>query len=169
MKRKTWLAAAIVLVAVTVAGGVVVMSRAGQATPAAHESPTNTARAQMGELSAMVSLDGVLTYRARPDGSPYAVINQAGGTYTKLPDDGDKVDCGDVLYRVDDNPVVLLCGAVPAYRDLRIGDRGNDVRQLNRNLHALGYDKDAEIDLGDHDFTWQTQKALRQFQHDKGA
>lgn len=47
----------------------------------------------------MVSMDGTLTYRARSDGSPYSAINRARGTYTKLPDDGDKVDCGDVLYR----------------------------------------------------------------------
>ena len=66
----------------------------------------------------MVSLDGTLTYRARSDGSPYSVINQARGIYTKLPDDGDKVDCGDVFYRVGDDPVLLLCGMVPAYRDL---------------------------------------------------
>ena len=81
-------------------------------------------------------LAGTLTYRARSDGSPYSVINQARGTYTELPDAGDEVDCGDVLYRVDDDPVLLLCGAVPAYRDLHDGDEGNDVRQLNRNLHA---------------------------------
>ena len=96
----------------------------------------------------MVSLDGTLTYRARSDGSPYSVINQARGTYTELPDDGDKVDCGDVLYRVDDDPVLLLCGTVPAYRDLRRGDEGKDVRQLNRNLHGsattpVAIDRDA--------------------------
>ena len=44
------------------------------------------------------------------------MINQARGTYTKLPEAGDKVDCGDVLYRVDEHPVLLLCGTVPAYR-----------------------------------------------------
>ena len=88
----------------------------------------------------MVSLDGILTYRARSDGSPYSAINQARGIYTKLPDEGDKVDCGDVLYRVDDDPVLLLCGTVPAYRDLDSGDKGKDVRQLKRNLRALGYD-----------------------------
>ena len=51
------------------------------------------------------------------------MINQARGTYTELPDVGDKVDCGDVLYRVDDKPVLLLCGTVPAYRDLRRATR----------------------------------------------
>ena len=99
----------------------------------------------------MVSQDGTLTYRARSDGSPYSVINQAGGTYTELPDDGDKVDCGDVFYRVDNKPVLLLCGTVPAYRDLHSGDVGNDVRQLNRNLHQLGYDAKAGVDIDPDD------------------
>ena len=139
-----------------------------QATPAAQEPPANTAKVEQGELSAMVSLDGTLTYRARSDGSPYSVINQARGIYTKLPDDGDKVDCGDVLYRVDDDPVLLLCGTVPAYRDLHSGDAGKDVRQLNRNLHTLGYDADAGIDPDDNDFTWKTEQALKELQHDKG-
>ena len=171
MMQKTWvLAAAAVLVAATATGGVVAMSGAEQATPAAQAPPANTVKVERGELSSMVSLDGTLTYRARPDGSPYAAINQARGTYTKLPDEGSKVDCGDVLYRVDDDPVVMLCGAVPAYRDLDEGDKGNDVRQLNRNLHKLGYDADAdiEIDPDDNDFTWKTEKALKKLQHDKG-
>ena len=134
------LAGAAVLVAVAATGGAVAMSGAKHATPAAQESPVNTAKVEKGKLAAMVSLDGTLTYRARSDGSPYAVINQARGTYTKLPDVGDKVGCGDVFYRVDDQPVLLLCGTVPAYRDLHSGDAGNDVRQLNPNLHTLGYD-----------------------------
>jgi peptidoglycan hydrolase-like protein with peptidoglycan-binding domain len=166
VKRKRWVrAAAAALIAVTVTGGVVVMSSAKQATPVAQEPPANTVKVQMGRLSSMVSLDGTLTYRARPDGSAYTVINQAGGTYTKLPDEGDKVGCGDVLYRVDDDPVLLLCGSVPAYRDLGMGDKGNDVRQLNRNLRELGYDADP----GDHEFTWKTQEALEKLQHDKGS
>ena len=82
----------------------------------------------------MVSQYGTLAYRARSDGSPYAVINRARGTYTKLPEAGDKVDCGDVLYRVDDKPVLLLCGSTPAYRSLSEGERGPDVSELNANL-----------------------------------
>jgi peptidoglycan hydrolase-like protein with peptidoglycan-binding domain len=170
VKRKTWLlAAAAVLVAATIAGGVVVMSTsAEQTTAAAQELPANTVEVEKGDLSSMVSLDGTLTYRARSDGSPYSAINQASGTYTKLPDEGDKADCGDVLYRVDDDPVLLLCGTVPAYRDLDTGDDGNDVRQLNRNLHELGYDAEAAIDPDEGDFTWKTAKALEKLQHDKG-
>jgi peptidoglycan hydrolase-like protein with peptidoglycan-binding domain len=171
VKRKTWvLAGAAVLVAVTATGGVVVMSSAKQATPAAQEPPANTMKVEKGKLSAMVSLDGTLTYRARSDGSPYSAINHARGIYTKLPDDGDKVDCGDVFYRVDDDPVLLLCGTVPAYRDLHTGDVGEDVRQLNGNLHQLGYDAAAGVDIDpdDNHFTSNTEKALEVLRHDKG-
>jgi hypothetical protein len=158
MRWKTWvLAAAAVLVVAAVTGGVVVGSSANQATPSAQATPANTARVEKGKLSAMVSQDGVLTYRARSDGSPYSVINRAGGTYTELPESGDKVGCGGQLYRVDDKPVLLLCGTVPAYRALRRGDVGNDVRQLNRNLHELG-----------STFTLKTEAALKKLQHDKG-
>jgi peptidoglycan hydrolase-like protein with peptidoglycan-binding domain len=165
VKRKTWvLAGAAVLAAVAATGGAVVASGSEEATPAAQEPPANTVNVEKGELSAMVSLDGTLTYRARSDGSPYSAINRAGGTYTKLPEEGEKVDCGDVFYRVDDDPVLLLCGTVPAYRDLDTGDAGKDVRQLNRNLHELGYDADPE----ENGFTWQTEEALEKLQDDKG-
>lgn len=167
MKRTTWvMAGAALLVAVTATGGVVVASGSQEGAPTAQQPPANTVKVEKGELSAMVSQDGTLTYRARSDGSPYPVINRARGTYTKLPADGDKVDCGDVLYRVDDDPVLLLCGAVPAYRDLDIGDRGKDVRQLNRNLHKLGYD--VGIDSDGNEFTWRTEEALRKLQRDRG-
>jgi hypothetical protein len=127
MRRKTWaMAAAVVLAAAAATGGVVVASSADQATPTPQELPANTATVKRGELSAMVSLDGTLTYRARSDGSPYSVINQARGTYTKLPNSGDKIGCGDVLYRVNNKPVLLLCGSTPAYRSLSQGDSGPD-------------------------------------------
>jgi HlyD family secretion protein len=80
-----------------------------------------TAPVQRGELAAMVSVNGTLTHRARPDGSPYSVINHARGIYTKLPAEGDTVRCGAVLYRVDNDAVRLRCGARPAFRALRKG------------------------------------------------
>jgi peptidoglycan hydrolase-like protein with peptidoglycan-binding domain len=169
MKRKAWvLAGAAFLTAAAATGGVVAMSSAEQATPTPVQSPANTAEVERGKLSDRVSQAGILTFRARSDGSPYSAINQAHGIYTKLPGEGDNVDCGDVLYRVDDDAVLLLCGAVPAYRDLDTGDEGKDVRQLNRNLHALGYDADADIGPDDNDFTWKTEAALKKLQDAKG-
>jgi hypothetical protein len=136
--------------------GVVALSGAEPATPAAQAPAPSTVAVADGPLASTVSLNGVLTYRARRDGAPYTAINQARGVYTQLPGEGDEVGCGDVLYRVDDDPVRLLCGSVPAYRDLGMGDHGKDVRQLNRNLHALGRD----VDPRDDTFTWRTREAL---------
>jgi peptidoglycan hydrolase-like protein with peptidoglycan-binding domain len=170
--RKRWVLTVAAVVAVaTIIASVAAISSANQANPAAQQPAVNTAKVERGRLSAMVSMYGILTYRGQADGSPYAVINQARGTYTKLPDGGDKVGCGDVFYRVNDNPVLLLCGTVPAYRGLQVGEVGNDVRQLNQNLHALGYDAAARVAVSpnDNNFTAQTQKALQALQHDKGA
>ena len=169
MTRSRWTLAA---VAVLVAGvcGVVAVSGADHPAAAAGPPAARTEKVEKGELSAIVSGAGTLTYRARSDGSPYAVVNQAGGVYTQLPDAGDKVGCGGVLYRVDNRPVVLLCGTVPAYRALHVGVAGPDVRQLNRNLHQLGYDADAHvrIDPADNAFTSKTERALRALQRKKG-
>jgi hypothetical protein len=168
MRKTRLIAGATVLVAVTATGGVVAMSSAKQATTATQEPPANTATVERGKLSDMVSRYGTLTYRARSDGSPYSVINRARGTYTKLPDDGDKIDCGDVLYRVNDNPVLLLCGSTPAYRSLSRGDSGRDVAELNANLVDLGYATRAQLDPSSHDFSSETASALEKLQSGLG-
>src|SRR5204862_7902493 len=81
VKRKTWvLAGAAVLVAVTATGGVVVMSSAKQATPAAQEPPANTVKVEKGDALGQGLPGWDPAFRARSDGSPYAVINQARGT-----------------------------------------------------------------------------------------
>jgi hypothetical protein len=147
VKRKTWvLAGAAVMAAAIATCGVVATSGAKQAAPATPEPRTNTAKVEKGELSATVSLAGTLTYQAQSDGSPYSVINQAQGTYTKLPDLGQVISQGQVLYRVDDSPVVLLYGSTPAYRTLSVGAAGVDVAQLNADLVALGYATPAQLD-----------------------
>jgi hypothetical protein len=151
---------ALAVVAATV--GVVVLSGGGRATAAASAqvASASTATVRKGKLSAAISQDGTLAYRARPDGSPFSAINHARGTYTELPDPGDEVGCGGVLYRVDDRPVLLLCGTVPAYRDLRRGDRGKDVRQLNRALHVRGAGRA---------FTAKTKQALETLERRRGV
>ena len=167
-RKHLLLAGAAVLAAVTAIGGVVAVSGAEQASPAAQES-VNTAVVERGKLSDLVSQYGILTYRGRSDGSPYAVINRARGTYTKLPIAGDKVDCGAVLYRVNDKPVLLLCGSTPAYRSLSKGDRGPDVRQLNANLVHLGYATRPRLQPSFDRFGSETASALERLQSRLGA
>jgi hypothetical protein len=145
--------------------GVVAVSGGDHPAAAAGTPAANTEKVERGALSALVSGAGTLTYRARPDGSPFVAVNQADGVYTQLPEPGARVRCGGVLYRVDDRPVLLLCGTVPAYRALRVGVSGPDVRQLNRNLHRLGYDADPSADA----FTSDTEQTLSVLQRKKGA
>jgi hypothetical protein len=161
MRRKGWmLAGAGVLVGVAATGGVVVLSGGQEATAAPAVASVSTAPVQKGKLSAAVSQDGILSYRARPDGSSFSAINHARGTYTELPEVGDKLDCGGVLYRVNDSPVLLLCGTLPVYRALHLGDDGQDVRQLNRSLLVRG--------VGGA-FTTKTQSALEALQRRRGV
>ena len=144
--------------AAVAAAALVAVSCGKHASSTAPQTPVNTAKVEKGRLSAVVSLSGILTYR-----SPSSVINRARGTYTEMPAAGHKANCGDVLYRVDEHPVLLLCGTVPAYRDLHAADRGRDVWQLNRNLRRLGYHAGSGAV-----FTPKTGRALRALQHRKG-
>jgi hypothetical protein len=165
VKRKTWVLAGAAVVAAAIATGVVVAtSGVKQAAPAALERPANTAKVEKGELSATVSLAGTLTYRAQSDGSPYSVINQAQGTYTKLPELGQVISRGQVLYRVDDSPVLLLYGSTPAYRTLSAGAAGADVAQLNADLAALGYATSAQLDPTSSSFGPATTTAMEKLQ-----
>jgi hypothetical protein len=97
MTRKTWVLAGAAVLAALIAGGVVLIPSSTPATPAAQEPAVNTATVELGRLSAMVSEDGTLTYSAQAGGSPYSVINQASGTYTKLPVPGQGISQGQVL------------------------------------------------------------------------
>jgi peptidoglycan hydrolase-like protein with peptidoglycan-binding domain len=76
---------------------------------------------------------------------------------------------GRSLYDVDDAPAAwLLYGSLPAWRDFTpwMSD-GDDVRQLERNLRALGYDPDHDMTIDD-DWTAATTAAVVRFQDDRG-
>jgi peptidoglycan hydrolase-like protein with peptidoglycan-binding domain len=146
MMRTIWaLPAATVLAAAAVTGGVLVTSGGKAASAAARPLPGGTTQVEKRTLSAMVSQGGILTFRARSDGSPYSVINQAHGTYTQLPTLGQVIRQGHPLYRVDATPVVLLHGSTPAYRTLSAGATGPDVAELNADLVALGYASSSQL------------------------
>lgn len=131
--------------------------------------PTSRATVKRGPLSSQVNSSGTLGYAAQADGSPYAVLNQATGAYSALPAVGQVVRCGQVLYRVSDNPVALLCGGTPMYRSLSEGDSGPDVKELNANLVALGYATKADLDPTSDYFSSETAYALEQLQGKLGV
>ena len=75
---------------------------------------------------------------------------------------------GDVLYVRDDQPVVLLPGAVPAWRTMTVDDVGVDVAQLEAALLGLGYGTEAEFTVDDT-FTTATAAIVERWQADLGV
>jgi peptidoglycan hydrolase-like protein with peptidoglycan-binding domain len=104
------------------------------AGPAHSNLPPQTGKVTRQTLADTQSKDGELGY-----GSATTVAGRLAGTVTGLPSSGSTLERGQALYRVDNTPVVLLYGALPAYRALSAGTKGVDVKQFEENLYALGY------------------------------
>lgn len=166
MSRRTWVLVAVIVVAAVVAISAVAVTSGGNPASAAgrQEPQVSTMQVQRRTLSATVPQDGTLTYRAQADGSPYAVINEAHGTYTELPMPGQVIDQGHVLYRISDDPVVLLYGQTPAYRTLSAGMTGPGVAELNTDLVALGYASSAQLRSTPRTFGSATTAAVEKLQ-----
>jgi peptidoglycan hydrolase-like protein with peptidoglycan-binding domain len=86
------------------------------------------------------------------------------GVLTWIAPVGSTVKRGDPLFKLDERPVVALYGSLPLYRKLRPGTNGRDVRQLERNLAALGYTGFTVEDT----YTSGTATAVRGWQADLG-
>ncbi len=86
------------------------------------------------------------------------------GVITDLPDEGDIVGFGEVLFAVDGQPVLLFAGDIPQYRsfDVDMTD-GADVEQLERNLVDLGYADDFDLTV-DTDFSYVTADVIEEMQ-----
>ncbi|MGH9243471.1 MAG: efflux RND transporter periplasmic adaptor subunit [Acidimicrobiales bacterium] len=139
-------------------------SNGGAGTPVGSGVGTSLAEVEQRPLSSQTQVDGTLGYAGDVD-----VVNQADGTVTALPALGQVVNQGEVLYRVNGAPVVLLYGATPAYRDLAAGASasdvaGPDVQQFNAALVALGYATAAELDPASDQFSWRTRQAVKKLQ-----
>jgi len=93
---------------------------------------------------------------------------RAAGTVTWIAEEGTTLQQGDVLMEVNDEPVVILYGDIPAYRALRRYDEGTDVEQLEAALVALGYVDESDMTV-DGDFTWTTQTIVTEWQEAIGA
>jgi hypothetical protein len=90
---------------------------------------------------------------------------QGSGTLTAMARSGSVIRRGGALYRLDGDPVVLMYGSAPAYRALGAGvSDGPDVRELERNLAALGFDPGGV----DDSFTSATATAVGDWQESVG-
>jgi multidrug efflux pump subunit AcrA (membrane-fusion protein) len=137
-------------------GGTPARSSAGVA-------PTSLATVSRRTLSETTPVSGTLGYAGG-----YTALGGLSGKVTALPAVGQVIRDGQVLYRVDDAPVVLLYGFTPAYRALAEGASGKDVWQLNRDLVALGYASRADLDPGSDEYGWATRVGVDRLQDHLG-
>jgi peptidoglycan hydrolase-like protein with peptidoglycan-binding domain len=122
-----------------------------------------TATVERRDLVQHETVDGTLGY-----GDAQSLYAQAMGTVTALREPGSAIERGQALYWLDGKPVTLMYGETPMWRRLDAGaEDGKDIRELERNLAALGYDPNGDIDI-DGSWDWATTAAVKRWQEDRG-
>ncbi|MFD7132842.1 peptidoglycan-binding protein [Streptomyces sp. NPDC059894] len=151
----------------------------GGSAAAAPSGPARTASVERTTLTRSETVEGTLghgdptTVRAAGAGSGEPADSgeggtggggSGGGTLTWLPAEGDVIERGEPVYRVNEDKVPLLYGSLPFYRTLDAGADGADVELLEENLAALGYTGFTVDDT----YTSGTAAAVREWQEDLG-
>ncbi|MFJ7078551.1 peptidoglycan-binding protein [Streptomyces sp. NPDC098781] len=162
MKRKYGVLA---VVAVLACGGVAMSTVTGSegATDTvadAAERPTATEAIEQGDLTRTWQAKGTLGFASQ------RTLNAGeAGVVTWLPQAGSTIKRDGKLYEVNGEPVRLMYGAKPMYRTLEEGSTGEDVRQLKKNLIALGHGNQL---AADDEFTAGTTRAVEAWQKEHG-
>ncbi|GAA1782106.1 peptidoglycan-binding protein [Agromyces lapidis] len=162
-RRAPWLIAGAGIAVLGIAGGVLAATIPAPAADDRDEKRATevaTTPVTRGDLTERVRLTGRLGY-----GGSRELGTSLGGTITWLPGVGTVLDRGATIFRVDDDPVVLFLGELPAWRAFSEGmEDGPDVRQLEENLAALGFfDREP-----DEEFAWSTAAAIEDWQESLG-
>lgn len=121
------------------------------------------AAVQQTDVVATTELSGTL---GRQAGDP--ILSRLSGILTSSAPDGTIVKQGDVLFTVNDSPVVLLYGNLPAWRTMQRNVDGADVQQLETDLTALGYNSDKRVTV-DQNYTYYTMKMVERWETAVGA
>ncbi|MFE6737632.1 peptidoglycan-binding protein [Streptomyces tubercidicus] len=151
------LAAAVTVTAVT--AGVLIYTGTGKDASAdgrGPKGPPTTTEITRTDLVQSKTVDGRLDYAQRR-----VVKSPVEGTVTKAAESGRTVSLGQRLYERDARPVTLLYGATPMFRTMKVGARGPDVLQLERNLRDLGFGAGLYVDVR---YDEATKAAVKQWQ-----
>jgi peptidoglycan hydrolase-like protein with peptidoglycan-binding domain len=165
-RLRRWIALATVVSAGAAIAVVVAIDSGG------HGPSNNSEGIPVGDTTAAVErrtlvehaqLNGTLTYSSGSD-----IYDRLAGTFTWLPAAGAVIHRGQQLFRINNTPVVLMYGSLPAYRALKEGvSDGPDVAELNENVIALGYDPYGAIGTRE-DFSAATTAAVKRWQQAEG-
>jgi Putative peptidoglycan binding domain len=156
---------AIAVVCIAAAGGAataVVRTRdVGEASkPSTTAVPKQSlAKADKRDLTRSENFDGRVGHGTQ---SPLKLAGN--GTLTGLPAVGDVIEFGHQLAEVDGEPVLLLQGDRPAWRELGPNTpKGEDIRQLEAALVTMGYADPAKL-IVDDKWTTETTAAVKAMQ-----
>lgn len=158
---RTALALVVLAGAVALAWLLLAPGNDGEPSAANDAVPLGSAVVERRDLVAREDVDGTLGF-SRSASVPAPVA----GTITRLRAEGETVGRGLSLMSIDAKATAwVLYGTIPMYRDLGPGvTDGRDVRQLEANLKALGYDPGTV----DDDWSWKTTAAVKELQDDRG-
>ncbi|MEV7544593.1 peptidoglycan-binding protein [Streptomyces sp. NPDC089915] len=161
-RRGKWLLGSLALAVAATGGGYAVTAqprtdRAADQDGRADGLPRRTEPVRRGDLSSGLTVEGTLGYAQERR------LNAPGpGILTWVAAAGTAVERDGRLYETAGRAVRLMYGTTPMYRQLKTGDKGEDVKQLKRNLIALGHG--TGLDPADATFTAGTATAVKRWQ-----
>jgi peptidoglycan hydrolase-like protein with peptidoglycan-binding domain len=165
-RRRRWRwALMLALMIVGAGGGWLLAPRSSNTTDGTGAAPATFGEVVRTDVQERTDLPGGLAYVADRTLANRLAGPEGEATLTGLAAQGTVVRRGGRLFSVDERPVVLLLGPIPAWRPLEVGVVGADVRELETNLEALGYGGFTVDDT----FTSATRAAVRRWQRDIGA
>ena len=139
--------------------------------PTAVTSLRNTATVIKTDFVEETEVDGTLGF-----GDVESLPNLSSGIVTWLPEPGTVIGFGDVIYKINDEPVILLHGTMPMFRDIDENTSGAlDVAQLQTYFVELGFSdvypvtKSAYDLSADRYITSVTLSQIEQWQESVGA
>jgi peptidoglycan hydrolase-like protein with peptidoglycan-binding domain len=165
MNRRVLIPVAAVALAAAAGGATLAAARgdSGSSDSRTGAAPNATATVERRDLVQHETVDGTLGYD-----DAETLYAQAMGTVTALRRPGTVVKRGQPLYWLNGRAVTLMYGELPMWRRLNASSTGGrDIRELERNLVALGYDPDGDIDV-DNEWESATTAAVKRWQKDKG-
>jgi len=160
-RRRAAVITAAALAITAAAAAVIVLTPAPPAPAVAAAAELRTVPVTTGTMVSATNAQATLHFSRE---APLAAA--PGGIVTALAAAGSVIAPGGTLYRINDRPVVLLRGALPAWRAFEVGmTPGEDVRQLEQNLLALGVFRGT----ADATFTAATATAISSWQKSLGV
>lgn len=155
-----WALVAIALFAAGALIGAYLVSRiAASGTSVASPDANATYRVAIETLERSVTYPAVVRWNTVSQ-----VFAPRSGTITDLTEVAGLLSAGDIVARIDERPVTIIPGSVPAFRALSVGTSGRDVASLHAYLAALGYPVEAD----GTEFSDSTAAAVRAWQSDVG-